>query len=436
MATAATAPLAVVSVAWAVILAAGGCASQESALNRETYETRKSLTRELIVRGQWPSAFSYADSLHRERPRDAEVLVLRGTIYRERGMWTEAEADLLAAVQLDGRSAEAHAALGILYDLTLRPDAAEPQHREAIKLAPNSVAFLNNLGFCLFLRGKIRDAITYYEQAARLEPTSQRVRTNLGFAFAASGDLRRAAHEFEMGGTPAEAKNNLGFAYERRGDFTHAYDLYLEAAELDPQSTRARSNLVHAAHELGRPLPAAARPVSVEVVGAPAPAAASAPTFGPPAPMAPPPASSSSSSSSPSSAAPSAVRPATLQPGSEAMIVVLRQRCVSPRARIALAAVMVGLGWGGCSRAHLTPTFGRAYHEVFAIQDANPNRQGSGKSVHGLDSQEAAIIAGSYRKALAGKSDTGNNTSGQLLMMSPNRGGGDATLAPSVPPGN
>ena len=80
---------------------------------------------------------------------------------------------------------------------------------------------------------------------------SRRVRTNLGFAFAATGDLRRAAHEFEMGGTAAEAKNNLGFAYERRGDLRHAYDLYLEATTLDPKSTHARSNLVHAAQVLG-----------------------------------------------------------------------------------------------------------------------------------------------------------------------------------------
>ena len=87
-------------------------------------------------------------------------------------------------------------------------------------------------------------------------PTSHRVRTNLGFAYAATGDLRDAAHEFEMGGTPAEAKNNLGFAYERRGDLKSAYDLYLESARLDPKSAHAHSNLVHAAEVLRRDVPA------------------------------------------------------------------------------------------------------------------------------------------------------------------------------------
>jgi Flp pilus assembly protein TadD len=233
----------------------GACGTQKNTLANDTFDARRKLTRELINRNDWGPAFVYADALHRERPRDVEVLVLRGTIYRERALWRESEGDLKEAVMIDDRSAEAHAALGILYDVTMRPGLAEKQHRSAVKLAPEAAGYLNNLGFSLFLRGKPRDAISFYEQAARLEPTSRRVRTNLGFACAATGDLRRAAHEFEMGGSPAEAKNNLGFAYERRGDLKQAFDLYREATELDPKSQHARSNLVHAALVLGRPLP-------------------------------------------------------------------------------------------------------------------------------------------------------------------------------------
>jgi Flp pilus assembly protein TadD len=244
-------------VAWlcGALAVLAACASQESTLKRDTYEARKKLARELVVRGDWANAFAYADGLHRERPRDAEVLVLRGTIFRERGLPTEAEADLREALRLDEESAEAHAALGILYDVSQRARDADAQHRLAVKLAPTNSGYLNNLGFSLFLRGKTQEAIGYYQQAARLDPTNRRVRTNLGFAYATVGDLRRASREFEMAGTPAEAKNNLGYAYERRGDIPRAYDLYLEAARLDPKSTRARSNLVHAAAELGREVP-------------------------------------------------------------------------------------------------------------------------------------------------------------------------------------
>jgi Flp pilus assembly protein TadD len=295
----------------ALVLAAAGwlgaCASSSGQLNGDTFEARKKLTRELEKRGEWTPAFAYAESLHRERPRDAEVLVLRGTIYRERGMWTESEADLLEAIKLDQNEPEAHAALGILYDVSMRPALAEPQHRAAVKLAPQNAGYLNNLGFSLFLRGKHHEAIEQFEKAASLEPMSRRVRTNLGFAFAATGDLRRAEHEFEMGGTAAEAKNNLGFAYERRGDLPRAYNLYLEATELDPKSTHARSNLVHAAQVLGRAVPASAPAVPeavqvvvpstpVEVPGPEAPAVFGPPKpdgFGPPKPDAAPAASPS-----------------------------------------------------------------------------------------------------------------------------------------------
>jgi hypothetical protein len=104
--------------------------------------------------------------------------------------------------------------------------------------------------------------------------------------------------------------------------------------------------------------------------------------------------------------------------------------------RLILVALAGALGLGACSRAHITPTHGRAYREAFAIQDANPNRKAP-KSINGLDSQEAAVIAGNYRKALSPKGDA-NAAGPQLLMMSPNRNGGGeaAMLAPSVPAGN
>jgi Flp pilus assembly protein TadD len=232
----------------------GGCATSGE-LKQDTFQARKHLANELIARGDFATAFSYADGLHRERPRDAEVLVLRGVIFRDKGMSTEAEGDLREAARLDDTLGEAHAALGILYDLTQRSEQAEIEHQRAVALAPSNARYLNNLGFSLFMRGKAREAISVFGRAARLDPTNHRVRTNLGFALAATGDLRGAVREFEMGGSAAEAKNNLGFAYERRGDLAHAYDLYREASSLDPASTRARSNLTYAASALGRDLP-------------------------------------------------------------------------------------------------------------------------------------------------------------------------------------
>jgi Flp pilus assembly protein TadD len=251
--------LLIIAALEAAALTAGCATSQPAHPTTPTDVARMKMARELVERGDWGRAFGDLDELHRKWPQDAEVLTLRGIVYRERGLFHDAEDDLKAALVSAPNDAEAHAALGILYDVQLRPDA-EAQHRAAVQLAPQNPAYLNNLGFSLFLRQHYKEAIKEYEKAARLAPLSRRVRTNMGFAYAAIGDLPSAAREFQMGGSEAEAKNNLGFAYERRGDMANAFDLYLQAVQLDPKAVHARSNLVHAAQVLGRPVPPEAAP--------------------------------------------------------------------------------------------------------------------------------------------------------------------------------
>jgi Flp pilus assembly protein TadD len=260
--------LALVAVSLAVTLSAtlgGACVTSghETKEDAQVGLARINMAHELIERGDWTGAFALLNQMHQAHPDDPEVLTLRGIVYRERGLYSDAETDLRAALKVAPESSEAHAALGILFDLQMRP-GAEAEHKEAVRLAPSNPAYLNNLGFSLFLREHFKQAITEYEKAARLAPLSHRVRTNMGFAYAALGDLPSAAREFRMGGSEVDADNNLGFAYERRGDLANAYELYLQAVRVDPKAVRARSNLVHAAAVLGRPVPP-------EVATAPAP---------------------------------------------------------------------------------------------------------------------------------------------------------------------
>ncbi|HEY3357717.1 MAG TPA: tetratricopeptide repeat protein [Polyangia bacterium] len=241
----------------AATLMLGGCgAASVTATRPDMFATRKALVNELIRREDYTRAFPQVAALHRERPRDAEVLIMRGLIYRERGLLVEAEADLKEAIALKKNVAAAHAALAIVYDLTERGEPADAAHRRAVELAPQNPVYLNNLGFSLFLRGKHRDAVSVYLKAARLDPMNRRVRNNLGYAYARVGDLPRAAREFTLAGGAAEARNNLGYAYEQRGDMVRAFDLYVEALRLDPRLARARKNLDHAANALQRPIPA------------------------------------------------------------------------------------------------------------------------------------------------------------------------------------
>jgi Flp pilus assembly protein TadD len=112
-----------------------------------------------------------------------------------------------------------------------------------VQLEPKNAKYLNNLGYALLLRGDSRGAVGVLTDAVRAAPAGARARNNLGLAYARLGDFPRAARQFGLGGTPAEATNNLGFGYEVQGNRAQALEHYREAVRLDPSFQRARENL-------------------------------------------------------------------------------------------------------------------------------------------------------------------------------------------------
>jgi hypothetical protein len=90
--------------------------------------------------------------------------------------------------------------------------------------------------------------------------------------------------------------------------------------------------------------------------------------------------------------------------------------------RLALALSLALLGGGAaCDRTYLTPSHGRSYRQAFAVQTVNPGRQTDATAVHGLDSQEAAIVAQTYRHNLAPKDQAAamSSSAGAPLMYAP-----------------
>ncbi|WP_242343567.1 hypothetical protein [Anaeromyxobacter terrae] len=89
----------------------------------------------------------------------------------------------------------------------------------------------------------------------------------------------------------------------------------------------------------------------------------------------------------------------------------------------------------GCAREHLTETHGRAMREIMTAQRANPAapRGPAPAALDGLDSQEATIIAETYRKSLAPKGERVEEPPVLLLSPQANRDR-QRPLAPSVPP--
>ncbi len=143
-----------------------------------------------------------------------------------------------------------------------RLDEAEQLYRAVLKIKPDHVEALTNLGNALYTRGNSTEAVVQYERALALRPDAPDVVTNFGNALAAAGrhddaiaQYRKAA---ELNPRFAEARNNLGVALAKRGGRAEAIEQYEVAIALKPDYAEAHTNLAIALAEAGRHAEAAA----------------------------------------------------------------------------------------------------------------------------------------------------------------------------------
>ncbi len=232
----------------ALIFLAMGCASTESQgpkLDRSLL--RRELARTLADHGEWASATRPLVELAAERPQDAQVRVALGTVYREQGLYDEAEQAYSAALRLKPKLAEAYSGRGIVRELRGDSgDAALDDFAAAASLAPQDASLHNNLGFALYLRGRYAEATQAFRAALALDPSARRIRNNLGFAYGRLGQMDKARREFERAGEVAAVLNNLGYLMEQAQDVGAACDYYRRAGELDPNLSVTRNNFERA----------------------------------------------------------------------------------------------------------------------------------------------------------------------------------------------
>ena len=95
-------------------------------------------------------------------------------------------------------------------------------------------------------------------------------------------------------------------------------------------------------------------------------------------------------------------------------------------------ALLILLGAGACDRTHLSANHSRSYRAVFARQAFDPlagDKPRGAKLFNGLDSQEAAIVAKTYRKGLAPKE--GQADQQPMVLVAPR---GAARESSNMPP--
>jgi hypothetical protein len=73
----------------------------------------------------------------------------------------------------------------------------------------------------------------------------------------------------------------------------------------------------------------------------------------------------------------------------------------------------------GCDRTHLHPSYGRATRRALRTQIIDPEAGARAKPTQGLDPEEAAIVAESYRKSLSPRQDDKAAARAPVLLLGP-----------------
>ncbi|TWC37049.1 type IV pilus assembly protein PilF [Pseudomonas sp. SJZ079] len=116
----------------------------------------------------------------RDEARDAYIQL--GIGYLQQGASGRAKVPLKKALDLDPSSADAHAALALVFQVEMEPKLADEHYRKALSQRGDDARLLNNYGSFLFEQKRYEEALERYQQAAQdtLYPERSRVFENLG----------------------------------------------------------------------------------------------------------------------------------------------------------------------------------------------------------------------------------------------------------------
>ncbi len=116
----------------------------------------------------------------REEAHDAYVQL--GLGYLQQGSSERAKVPLKKALAIDAGSADAHAALALVFQTEMEPKLADDHYRKALARRGNDARLLNNFGSFLFEQGRYQEALEQFQKAAQdtLYPERSRVFENLG----------------------------------------------------------------------------------------------------------------------------------------------------------------------------------------------------------------------------------------------------------------
>jgi tetratricopeptide (TPR) repeat protein len=174
-----------------------------------------------------------------------------GSVFFQRGYFDRAASSFQQALRDDPSSAEALYGLGSSYLSQQKIAEAHESFERATKLKasyPGTLANAwNNLGLIATQGNRTSEAIRCFQEAVRLSPDNLIALNNLGSAYRLQKDWDAARKAFEHAvevspGNP-EANYGLGMVFAQADDTEHAYAYLQRALKLRPDYPEALNNL-------------------------------------------------------------------------------------------------------------------------------------------------------------------------------------------------
>jgi len=174
-----------------------------------------------------------------------------GSVFFQRGYMDQAAASFQIALRDDPASAEALYGLGSVYLNQQKNDEARDSFEHALKLRagyPDTMAnSWNNLGLLSAREGRTAEAIGYFQAALKLSPDNLIALDNLGSAYRQQKRWDDARQTYEraltINSNEPDANYGLGMVFAQNDDTAQAFDSLQKALKLRPVYPEALNNL-------------------------------------------------------------------------------------------------------------------------------------------------------------------------------------------------
>lgn len=178
----------------------------------------------------------------RNKARDAYIQL--GLGYLQQGAPSRAKIPLQKALELDSRSADAHAALALVFQTETENELADQHYRAALS-SRKDARILNNYGSFLYEQGRFPEALKRFEEASEDPLYTERARVfeNLGLVALRMGQKEQAQQQFNralrLDGRQPRALLELAIlAYEAK-EYVPARRYYESFSALSEQNARS-----------------------------------------------------------------------------------------------------------------------------------------------------------------------------------------------------